>query len=174
MKFGVTSRKEMELRARMQACELREEDLEERFIRSSGPGGQHVNRSATGVYLKHVPTGLEVKMQRARSQGLNRFYARRRMCELIENRTLGAGSPTPNVAPSSANRRIAADAGLPGPSRRHAVKKSLETAQPRPEDRASSAVSWLRPRDFHRSDFFVCNPAHRLARNRLIGPSRCL
>lgn len=83
-KFGVTPQKEDELRRRMDACGLRESDLEEQFIRSGGPGGQHVNRSATCVYLKHPPTGLEVKTQRTRSQALNRFYARRRMCELLE------------------------------------------------------------------------------------------
>ncbi len=78
---------------RMEASRLREEDLEERFIRSGGPGGQKVNRTATCVYLKHTPTGLEVKMQKARSQALNRFYARRRLCELLEERQLGTQSP---------------------------------------------------------------------------------
>ncbi len=92
-RFGVTPAKEAELAARMQACGLREEDLEERFITSGGPGGQHVNRSATCVFLRHTPTSLEVKMQRARSQALNRFYARRRLCELLEARQLGKGSP---------------------------------------------------------------------------------
>jgi len=91
--FGVTQKKEAELVARMEACALREEDLEERFIRSGGPGGQKVNRSATCVQIKHRPTGLEVKMQKTRSQGLNRFYARRRLCELLEERTLGQESP---------------------------------------------------------------------------------
>jgi len=83
-KFGVTAKKEDELLRRMAGCGLREEDLAEKFIRSGGPGGQHVNRTATCVYLKHAPTGLEVKMQKARSQALNRFYARRRMCERLE------------------------------------------------------------------------------------------
>ena len=92
-KFGVTSEKERALLARMAKCSIREEDLEEHFIRASGPGGQHVNRTATCVYLKHKPTGLEVKMQKARSQGLNRFYARRRLCELIEEKSLGESSP---------------------------------------------------------------------------------
>lgn len=91
--FGVSPEKEAELRARMVSCELAEGDLDEQFIRSGGPGGQHVNRTATCVYLCHRPTGLEVKMQKARSQALNRFYARRRMCELLEARTLGAASP---------------------------------------------------------------------------------
>lgn len=83
-KYGVTPQKEAELIARMAACGLVEADLDEKHIRSGGPGGQHVNRTATCIYLKHRPTGLEVKMQRERSQGLNRFFARRRMCELLE------------------------------------------------------------------------------------------
>src|SRR5689334_17994680 len=83
-KFGVTPQKEAELLARMAACGLREADFDEKYIRAGGPGGQHVNRSATCVYLKHRPSGLEVKMQQERSQGLNRFFARRRMCELLE------------------------------------------------------------------------------------------
>ena len=77
----------------MAACGLREADIEEKFVRSGGPGGQHVNRSATAVYLRHALTALEVKMQKARSQSLNRFYARRRLCELLEARLLGEKSP---------------------------------------------------------------------------------
>ncbi len=92
-KFGVTPAKEAELRRRMAACGLEEAQLSEQFIRSGGPGGQKVNRTASGVYLCHKPSGLEVKMQQARSQGLNRFYARRRMCQLLEARQLGEASP---------------------------------------------------------------------------------
>jgi peptide chain release factor len=92
-KFGVTPKKEAELLARMAACGLKESDFDEHYVRSGGPGGQKVNRSATCVQLHHRPTGLDVKMQKARSQGLNRFYARRRLCEIIENQTLGAESP---------------------------------------------------------------------------------
>lgn len=92
-KFGVTPQKDEELRARMAACGLDESDIEESFIRSGGPGGQHVNRTETAVQLRHQPSGLEVKMQKARSQGLNRFYARRRLCELLEARLLGDQSP---------------------------------------------------------------------------------
>jgi protein subunit release factor B len=77
----------------MAACGLKEDDLEESFVRSRGAGGQHVNKTSTCVQMRHAPTGLEVKMQKARSQGLNRFYARRRMCELLEERTLGKQSP---------------------------------------------------------------------------------
>lgn len=97
-RFGVTPEKEAELARRMEACGLRESDLEESFIRSGGPGGQKVNRSATCVRLKHVAGGIEVKMQRTRSQGLNRFYARRRMCELMESQKLGAAAPAAQLA----------------------------------------------------------------------------
>lgn len=92
-RFGVTAAKETELSERMTGLGLREEDLDERFITSGGPGGQKVNRSNTCVQLMHRPTGVEVKMQRARSQALNRFFARRRLCELIEERLLGHDSP---------------------------------------------------------------------------------
>jgi protein subunit release factor B len=94
IRFGVTSAKEDALRERMQACGLVESDLDEQFIRSGGPGGQKVNRTAAGVHLRHVPTGLDVKMTKARSQALNRFYARRRMCELLEQQQLGPRSPS--------------------------------------------------------------------------------
>jgi protein subunit release factor B len=72
---------------------LREADLEETFVRSGGAGGQHVNKTSTCVHLKHLPTGLAVKVQKSRSQGLNRFYARRQLCELLENQQLGKDSP---------------------------------------------------------------------------------
>ena len=91
--FGVRPEKEAELRERMARCGLREEDLRESFIRGGGPGGQKINRTASCVQLRHLPTGLEVRMQEARSQALNRFHARRRLCELLENQTLGADSP---------------------------------------------------------------------------------
>ncbi len=91
--FGVTPQKEAELRKRMAACGVEEADLDERFVRSGGAGGQHVNKTATCVQLTHGPTGIEVKMQKARSQGLNRYYARKRLCELIEAESLGDQSP---------------------------------------------------------------------------------
>ncbi|MFZ0033532.1 MAG: peptide chain release factor-like protein [Sedimentisphaerales bacterium] len=93
MNFGVTLRKQEELEARMAALGIREAELEEKYIRSSGPGGQKVNKTASCVYLKHIRSGLEVKMQRERSQGLNRYYARKRLCELVEEEKLGCESP---------------------------------------------------------------------------------
>lgn len=91
--FGVTPGKEAELRARMATCGLREEDITEAFVHGGGPGGQKVNKSATAVMATHKPTGLSARAHTARSQALNRFYARRRLCELMEARTLGKESP---------------------------------------------------------------------------------
>jgi len=60
-----------------------EGQLEEKFIRSSAPGGQNVNKTSTCVYLKHLPTGLEVKCQIERSQAQNRYFARKILAEKL-------------------------------------------------------------------------------------------
>ncbi|MEO0460796.1 MAG: peptide chain release factor-like protein [Myxococcota bacterium] len=82
--FGVRDEKATALAARLTELGVRSEDLVERFVRSSGPGGQNVNKNATAVYLKHVPSGVEVKAQQSRSQALNRFYARRSLADKLE------------------------------------------------------------------------------------------
>lgn len=90
--FNVRPEKEKALIERMRSFGVHESDLIEKFIRSGGKGGQHVNRAATCVYLKHIPTGIEVKMQQERSQSLNRFLARRLLVSKIEERILGKKS----------------------------------------------------------------------------------
>lgn len=82
--FPVSPTTYSELLERMSRLGVREEDLEERFIKSSGPGGQKVNKSASSVYLIHRPTGVAVKCQKVRSQTMNRFYARRILLDKIE------------------------------------------------------------------------------------------
>ena len=88
--FPVSPSKEDHLIERMRKLGVREEDLEESFIRSSGPGGQNVNKTSTAVVLVHRPSGLTVRCQEARSQGLNRFLARRVLLDRIEEKKLGA------------------------------------------------------------------------------------
>ena len=80
------------LRARMARLGLREEDLTEHFVRSGGHGGQNVNKVATCVVLAHRPSGLQVKCQRERSQAMNRFLARRDLCDKLETRQRGEAS----------------------------------------------------------------------------------
>ena len=75
-----------EIRARMQSLDIREADLVEKFILGSGSGGQKINKTSSCVYIKHVPSEIEVKCQRARSQELNRLYARRELCDQLEMR----------------------------------------------------------------------------------------
>jgi len=80
------------LREKMERLDIRESDIVERFVRSAGPGGQNVNKVSTCVYLKHVPTGIEVKCQAERHQATNRFLARRRLVQKIEDVMLGKES----------------------------------------------------------------------------------
>ena len=67
----------------MQFNSLRDEDLQESFARSSGPGGQHVNKVSTAVTLTHLPSGLSVSVSDTRSQSMNRAIARERLAEKI-------------------------------------------------------------------------------------------
>jgi protein subunit release factor B len=82
--FALNEEKNRWLKERMEALNIHEKDIEEKFIRSSGRGGQKVNKTSTCVYLKHIPTGIEVKSMRDRSQSLNRFLARRELVKRIE------------------------------------------------------------------------------------------
>jgi protein subunit release factor B len=88
--FPVSPEKQRALAARMEALGVREADLEEQFVRSGGHGGQNVNKVATCVVLRHVPSGILVRCQRERSQALNRFLARRELLDRLEARTRGA------------------------------------------------------------------------------------
>jgi protein subunit release factor B len=82
--FPVSPEKERALREKLNSLGIAENDLEERFIRSQGKGGQNVNKTSTCVYLRHIPSGIEVKCQKARTQGLNRYYARALLYSKLE------------------------------------------------------------------------------------------
>ena len=85
----ISQEKDAALRERMELLGVREEEFRETFIRSSGPGGQKVNKTSSCVFLVHLPTGLSVKCQQERSQALNRFLARRLLLDRIERLRTG-------------------------------------------------------------------------------------
>ena len=90
--FPVGAAKEKELKEKMEALGIRDEDIEESFVRSGGKGGQKVNKTSTCVYLKHVPTRIEVKCQEERSQAMNRYRARALLVKKIDQLIKGKES----------------------------------------------------------------------------------
>ncbi|MBI2252224.1 MAG: peptide chain release factor-like protein [Armatimonadetes bacterium] len=89
MNFNVSEVKVKALLEKMSRLGISENDLIEKFIKSSGHGGQKVNKASSCVYLKHSPTGIEVKCQKERSQALNRYYARKILADKIEALIMG-------------------------------------------------------------------------------------
>jgi protein subunit release factor B len=75
---------EKTLHERMEALGVREQDIQEQFVRSSGAGGQKVNKTSTCVMLYHPPSGIRVKCQAERSQARNRLLARKILLEKVE------------------------------------------------------------------------------------------
>ncbi len=80
----ITQKKEAELLERMIRLGIKDDDLIEKFILGSGSGGQKINKTHSCVYLKHIPSGIEIKCQRDRSREMNRYIARRELCEKLE------------------------------------------------------------------------------------------
>ena len=127
--FGISLDKEKALREKMARLRIREQDITESFIRSRGPGGQNVNKSSTCVYLKHIPTGIEVKCQKERSQALNRYLARRLLVSKIETLVLGELSEErqriEKLRRQKRRRSKKAKLKILEAKRRHSQKKSL-------------------------------------------------
>jgi peptide chain release factor len=132
----VSPGKEKSLLERMQALGVREQDIEEHFVRSSGAGGQKVNKTSSCVVLHHRPTGIRVKCQQERSQALNRFLARRILLDKIEAQLRGAESAEQQeiarIRRQKRKRSRRAKLKLLADKRHHAEKKSSR-AGVRPE-----------------------------------------
>jgi protein subunit release factor B len=90
--LSVSKSKQDELEAELARLGVRTEDLEESFIRSSGAGGQNVNKVSSCVVLLHKPTGIQVRCQKERSQLMNRFWARRLLVDKLKEKILGEQS----------------------------------------------------------------------------------
>jgi peptide chain release factor len=80
------------LQERLAALGIREADLDEKFVRAQGRGGQKVNKTSSAVHLRHLPTGIEVKCQETSSREANRFFARRILADKVEGTVSGSDS----------------------------------------------------------------------------------
>lgn len=135
--FPVSSEKETQLLKQMTRLGVTEADLEEKFIRGGGPGGQKVNKTSSTVCLRHTPTGLEVKCARARSQSMNRFLARRELCEKIAEHVRGEKSKRQQerekIRRQKRRRSRRQTAIMLDDKKKHGAKKALRK-KPEPDD----------------------------------------
>ncbi|MFH0856079.1 MAG: peptide chain release factor-like protein [Candidatus Omnitrophota bacterium] len=124
--------KEKSLREKMACLGVREEDIVEKFIRAQGPGGQNVNKVSTCVYLRHLPTGVEVKCQQERYQARNRYRARQLLLNKIEREILGKISEeqkrVEKIRRQKRKRSRRAKLKILELKRRRAIKKSLRAS----------------------------------------------
>lgn len=90
--MAIRPEKIKELEERLRTLGIFESDIVEKFIRCQGKGGQKLNKTSSGVYLHHIPTNIEVKCQKERSQAMNRFFARRILAEKIESLLSGSSA----------------------------------------------------------------------------------
>jgi protein subunit release factor B len=94
----ITAEKQEKLQERMVVLGISDADLDEHFIRGSGKGGQKINKTSSCVQLVHRPSGIEIRCQQTRSQADNRYWARRDLCDRIEEKVLGEKSARQQAA----------------------------------------------------------------------------
>ena len=136
--FGVSKEKEEALRKKMESLGILEKDIVEKFVRSSGRGGQKVNKASTCVYLKHLPTQIEVKCQQERFQSINRFLARRILTDKIEAMIRGKESEEQQriekIRRQKRKRSKRAKLKMLEEKRKHSQKKRERSFLPQPDD----------------------------------------
>ncbi len=132
--FPVSPEKQAQLSQRMLALGVTEADLEEVFVRSGGHGGQNVNKTSTCVMLRHRPSGVQVKCQSTRQQGLNRFIARRLLLDKLEairtGRTAAHRAEMEKIRRQKRRRSRRARARMLADKAHHAAKKQLRRSLP--------------------------------------------
>lgn len=132
--FPVSPEKQRLLEERMTRLGVSEADLIENFVKGSGAGGQKINKTAVAVFVRHVPSGIAVKCQESRSQALNRFLARRLLCDKLEARRLGLQSEDEQrrekIRRQKRKRSKRAKEKMLGDKRHHAEKKAMRRAPP--------------------------------------------
>lgn len=135
--FPVSPEKESQLLKEMQRLGIRESDLEETFIRGGGPGGQKTNKTSSTVCLRHIPSGIEVRCARERSQSMNRFFARRELCEKLAAMQLGEKTrkqqEREKIRRQKRKRSKRQTAIMLDAKKKHGIKKSLRR-KPAAED----------------------------------------
>jgi protein subunit release factor B len=128
----ISKEKSEGLLARMQALGIREDDLIEKFILGSGRGGQKINKTSSCVYLKHLPTGIEIKCQQGRSREMNRYYARKELCNRLEEKDQNIQSErqklTEKIRRQKRRRSRRSQEKMLADKKRHAEKKSFRQA----------------------------------------------
>ncbi len=134
----VSKEKEESLRKKMASLGIHEKDIIEKFIRSSGKGGQKVNKASTCVYLKHMPTDIEVKCQQERYQAINRYLARKILADKVEAMIRGKESEEQQkiakIRRQKRKRSKRAKIKMLEEKRKHSMKKKERSYRPKSED----------------------------------------
>jgi protein subunit release factor B len=135
--MAVGKEKKESLERTMEELGVREEDLIEKFILGSGKGGQKINKTSSCVYLKHIPSGIEIKCQQDRSRELNRYLARKMLCESIKENLLHEKSEKQQLREKIRRQKRTRT--------RKQRKKMLEQKRIHSEKKASRKKEWNNP-----------------------------
>jgi protein subunit release factor B len=101
----ISDKKRNELIELMNSLHIKEHELQEKFILASGSGGQKVQKTHSGVILKHLPTNIQVKVTKSRNREENRFFARRLLCEKFQEKIMGQKSTKQLLAEKKAKQK---------------------------------------------------------------------